>query len=236
MHKNLFRELLISLKFFLVIIPILNGLSYAQLPDRFKEKKLLYRVYFNGIPTGKILFGYLGRKIWEDREVEIVSIDSETKILYLLELNSSERVYLDVQSYLPVKVEREVVFWGREEFIEEFYHQEEGWVKITRNKSKTELIYQEKPIYNIVALLYFFPENIELKPGKELFFNLPTQKLNLKILGERMLSTDKGIRETYFLSGRGKRVFNLWLDKEERLPLRLEFILTLGKIVILRKD
>jgi len=43
-------------------------------------------------------------------------------------------------------------------------------------------------------------------------------------------------RNTYFLVGRGAKRFSLWLDKEKKMPLRLEFISLAGKITVVRKE
>jgi len=56
------------------------------------------------------------------------------------------------------------------------------------------------------------------------------------MVSERQLAVGKEQRDTYFLIGRGAKRFSLWLDKENRLPLRLEFILPLGKVIIRRVE
>ena len=102
------------------------------------------------------------------------------------------------------------------------------------NSKEEEIIYQDVPIQNILALLYFFPENITLKQGEWMSFNLPTQIVKMKLLEERVLNIDKETKNAYFIIGRGAKRFNLWLDKDDRMPLRLEFILPVGKVIIKR--
>ncbi len=72
-------------------------------------------------------------------------------------------------------------------------------------------------------------------------FYLADQEIKIKYIEERSLNTEDGEKETYFLLGRGAKRFSLWLGKETRLPLRIEFILPIGKVSIvkvkqLRKD
>lgn len=203
---------------------------------RFKNKeKLVYEVSFNGIPSGYIEWKYLGKEDVEGKPADVLSVNSGTKIIEVLNLTSREKVFLDSKTHLPLKVERDITLFGKKEFIEEFYNQTEGYVKIVRSnsQSKEELFYQDKPIHNILALLYFFPKDIDLEKDKWMHFNLPTQKIKIKMVSQRVLSVDKKEKNTYFLIGRGAKRFNLWLDKEERLPLRLEFVSPLGKIIIL---
>lgn len=209
-----------------------------NIEERFAGKQsLFYEVSFNGIPTGKIEWQYLGKENVNGRPAEAVSLISDTKILKLLNLESTEKVFLDSSTYLPLVVERDVVFFGKKELIKEVYDQDAGLVTVTKSNSsgKKIILHQKKPIHNILSLLYFFPKDIKLVKGKELYFNLPTQKVKIKMLSETSITFDKKKKEVYFLSGTGDKRFNLWLDKQERTPVKMEFLVPLGKITIIRK-
>lgn len=236
MRKDAFTKIFIL--FISFIVYLLNFAYSENIKERFSgQDSLSYEVFFNGIPSGSIEWHYLGKKDIDGRQVQILSLISDTKILKLLNLESEEKVFLDSGSLLPVKVERDVVFFGKKELIEEIYNQDEGLVTITKNNSSDEetVLHQEKPIHNILSLLYFFPKDIHLVKGKELDFNLPTQKIVIKMLRENKIKVGKVEKEVYFLSGNGGRKFNLWLDKKERIPIKMEFIVPLGKVTILRK-
>ncbi|MCK4916867.1 MAG: hypothetical protein KAJ79_06045 [Candidatus Omnitrophica bacterium] len=226
---------LIFLSFFMYNIS-LNIVLGEDIEERFQgTDKMLYKVYFNGIPSGVIEWEYLGVEAVKGKDTHVLSLDADTKIFKLLNLTSNDKVFLDVETYLPLRVERDVTCFGKKEFIEETYNQKEGIVKILKDNSKEEeIIYQDVPIQNILALLYFFPENITLKQGEWMSFNLPTQIVKMKLLEERVLSIDKKTKTAYFIIGRGAKRFNLWLDKDDRMPLRLEFILPVGKVIIKR--
>ncbi len=181
---------------------------------------------------------YLGRREIDGQAVDVLSVSSDTKIFAFLDLTSKERVYLHSTTHLPLKVERDVVMFGRKELIEEFYDQEQGLVSIKRTPSKKEeeVLRQDKPIHNILALLYFFPQDVDLEKSEWMVFNLPTQKIRIKMIRERELKVGKEKKETYFLIGRGAKRFSLWLDKKYRIPLRIEFIFPLGKITIVKQE
>ncbi len=226
--------------FFLIFI-FSNFFGYDLYAKSIKERlegkdTIRYNVSFNGMPSGFIEWKYLGKEEIDGQYLEVLSVSSDTKILAFFDLTSSERVYLDSINYLPVKVERDILFFGNKELIVENYDQQAGIVRITRTNKKVteEKLIQDKPIHNILALLYFFPDNIPFENGKWLYYNLPTQKIRIKMVRERFLKTKDGKEKTYFLLGRGGKRFSLWLDKENRLPLRLEFIFPMGKIVITR--
>ncbi len=218
---------------------LLSGLCFADsIEDRFgKERFLAYDVFFNGVPTGKIEWQYLGKEVVSGRNVDVILLNSDTNILKLLNLESKEKVFVDSSTYLPLKVERDVVFFGKKEKIKEEYNQATGLITITKSNSseKETFLHAATPIHNILSLLYFFPKDIELVKNKPLYFNLPTQKVTIKMLYENNIKIGKIKKDVYFLSGRGDKRFNLWLDKKERIPLKMEFIVPLGKITILRK-
>ena len=216
-----------------------EGFALAEgIEVRFQSKeKLTYSVYFNGIPSGYIEWKYLGRQEVDGITVDVLSVNSDTNIFNLLNLDSKEKVFLDSKTCLPVKVERDIVFFGKKEIIEETYDQEKGQIKIKRSSSKEpeDELMQDIPIHNILELLYFFPQDVALEAGKWMTFNLPTQKIKIKMVKERVLKVNGVNRDTYFLTGRGAKRFSLWLDKEEKMPLRLEFITLAGKITVVRK-
>ncbi|MDD5194380.1 MAG: hypothetical protein PHQ96_01730 [Candidatus Omnitrophica bacterium] len=200
------------------------------------RQTLTFAISFNGIPSGNLHWRYLGQEVINGQNTDVLEVYSDSKIGRLLNLETKEKVYLDAHTRLPVKVMRDVVFFGRKEFIEEVYNQKEGYVKITRTGAakKEEFLYQNYPIQNILALLYFFPQDIELKKGQTLVFNLPTSKVTVKFYSYRL--TPKSKKEAFFLVGKGAHRFNLWLDKETKAPLRLEFITAAGKIAISPKN
>jgi len=217
-----------------------QGFALAEnIEARFQNKdKLVYSVFFNGVLSGYIEWEYRGRQKVDGVTVDVLSVNSDTNIFNLLELDSKERVFLDSQTSLPIKVERDIVFFGKKEIIEETYDQERGKIKIKRKNSKEpeEMLSQDTPIHNILELLYFFPQDLVLEPDQWMIFNLPTQKIRIKMVKERVLKMNGIDWDTYFLVGRGAKRFSLWLDKEEKMPLRLEFISLAGKITVVRKE
>lgn len=231
--KKFYKYLVISL----IVWCTFDSAFSETVRERFRGKdKLTYKVYFNGFPTGTLEWRYVGKDRVNGRGVDVLSINSTTHILQLLNLESEERVFLDSKTYLPLKVERDIVFFGKKEFIKEIYNQKKGYIKIVRSNhtGKEEILYQDRPIHHIMALLYFFPKDLDLKAGSSFNLNLPTYKVKIKMLSEQEFSTKNGKRLAYYLAGEGQKKFNLWLDRKDRLPLSLEFILPVGKITFIR--
>lgn len=217
--------------------PILNEstqLDYQENSPFKLGEKFNYKVNFNGIYVGRIEWEYSGRLGIDNKLVDVLSLSPNVKILKLFSIQTEEKLYIDSNTHLPLKVERQVKFFGKQEKILEEYNQKENYVKITKVDAKgteEKIIELKAPIHNMIALLYFFPKDIKLRLGESFSFNLPTQKMRIKVTALKMLDTTKGSYEVYVLEGRPRK-FKVWLEKEKRIPLRIEFPVMLGRITI----
>ncbi|MCX7661838.1 MAG: DUF3108 domain-containing protein, partial [Candidatus Omnitrophica bacterium] len=195
-----------------------------------KGGKFTYKVSYNGIYVGNIECIYLGKQNIDNKLADTLELFSDVRILGFFSIQSRERLFIDSSNQLPLKVERKVKYLGKDEEILEEYSQQEGLIKITKKyaKGKTEKRLEVgAPIHNIIALLYFFPQNLKLNPGKQFVFNLPTQKINIRVKDLALFDT----YEAYILEEESRR-FKVWLERDKRIPLRIEFNFFLGRIVI----
>jgi len=197
-------------------------------------EKFLYKVNFNGIYVGRIEWEYLGSLRMDNKLVNVLRLSSNVKILKLFSIQTIEKLYIDFDTHLPLKVERQVKLLGKQEEILEEYNQKENYVKITKvaaSGTEEKIIKLKAPIHNMITLLYFFPRDIKLRLRESLSFNLPTQKIRIKVTALKMVDTARGSYEVYVLEGRPRK-FKVWLEREKRIPLRIEFPVMLGRITI----
>jgi hypothetical protein len=231
------RFLLKMILFPILLVFCVPVMAQPTIEERFADKKILhYQVFFNGVNSGNVSWQYLNKGVLGFRGVDVLRIDSDTKILGVFDLTSHEKIYLDASSSLPVRVERDLLVFGKKELIEEDYNQDEGSVAITKTTADGKLtptiLRQDKPIRHIMALLYFFPSIDGLKVGEKLNFNLPTCKVEVRLHSMRKIIVGGKKREAYFLVGTGGKRFNIWIDKEKKYPIRIEFIFLAGKVSI----
>jgi len=237
--KTIFSRISAAVFFCAVCFVMFAQSGFSQdIKSRFGvDTTLYYKVYFNAIDSGYIKWDYLGREQVNGTAVDVLAIDSNTNILAVLDLNSKEKIFLDAKTHLPLRVERNLVVFGGKEVIAEEYDQQTGQVKITKTakgKTSEQIIKQDVPIHNILDIVYFFPAGQDLSPGKVFSYNLPTQKSQVTVHPDRQIKIGKDKVTAYFVTGRGARKFNLWLDKRNLTPLRVEFYVLAGKISILR--
>lgn len=206
-----------------------------DIQDRFGQHAMVtYKVYCNAIPSGYITWEYQGRQEINGVAVDALYMNSDADIIKIIDIKGKEKIFLDVQTHLPFKVERDLMVFGKKEFIEEWYEQETGSVRVSNNGKET-MYTPGAPVYNILALMYFFPVSLEAEKGREYSFNLPTQKVHITFHREGVLKTSAGNKEVWLLVGKGAKRFNVWMDKVDHLPVRLEFLFPLGKVSIVRQ-
>ena len=160
------------MKKFILLLFVVSFFTVGAFAESIKarfngDSSISYKVYYNGIKVGKLDWEYLGKDIVSGKEVDVIKLNSDAIIFKMLNIQGDEKVFLDSNTGLPVKVERDIVYFGKREFIEEFYNQEEGRVRIIKNNSETteKVLNQEAPIHHILALLYFFPKSCEMEKG-----------------------------------------------------------------------
>jgi hypothetical protein len=195
-------------------------------------EKLSYEVTFNGLKAGTIDFEYLSRK----DNLDLVVVTTKVNVLNIFRIDSKDSVYIDAATCLPQRVERDVVFFGKPEHIIEEYNQKDGWVNVIQEKGgkiKNRIIPQVPPIHNSHSLFFIYPLALENKIGAQLDFNLPLEKVKIKVKELRKGQTSQGEREFYVCEVSPKRIV-LELDKEKRVPLKLEMPALWSKLVITR--
>ncbi|MCM8786498.1 MAG: hypothetical protein NC935_00365 [Candidatus Omnitrophica bacterium] len=202
------------------------------------QESVFYDVYFNDVLVGKIEYSYVGKNFTYENWVEVLLVKTNINVAPLFNLKSHEYIYLDSKTYLPLKVERKINFFGKREVIKEIYNQKKGYVKIYTNgfAKKTKIFYPGKPIQNMLALLYYFPKNLDLDKKSFFSFIFPTNKIDLKVDSLKTLMKNGKTKNVYLIKGLKEKHINVFLEKETKTVLHLSVNLPVGKVLLARKD
>ena len=198
-----------------------------------QAEKFTYEATFNGLKVGTFNFEYKGRK----DNLDLVIVTNKINVLNIFQIDSTESVYIDAYTCLPKRVERQVVFFGKPEYIVEEYNQNDGWVNIVQEKgvkTKNTLIPQKPPIHNAHSLFFVYPLKLEDKIGSSIDYYLPLEKVNIRVKEIRSVATPDGIKQFYVLEVNPKKII-IELERDKRMPLRLEMPVLWGKLVITKK-
>jgi len=142
----------------------------------------------------------------------------------VLGFDDTERIYSDPQTLLPVRVERDIAWFGKENIIEE-YDQKNFTVTIKKKKGKKELppqvLKSDGPVYNGV-LLPFYPRSLsQLAIGWNFEFRLPNR---FKVTLDKIEKIKVGGRQfnAYHFSSMPDK-FEIWIDKNKpQIPLKIQ--------------
>jgi hypothetical protein len=153
--------------------------------------------------------------------------------------NDTETIYADIDSFLPIKIERDIRMLGRKIDIVEEYNQEKNFVKIIRtegSKTTEQTIKSDSQLNSILCLIYLYrlPGNIEL--GKTMTINLPLKKIQVKVNVIKDVTVPAGEFDAFILESQPKG-YNIWFDtSSSRLPLSIDGAIKFGNARLLLED
>jgi hypothetical protein len=211
------------LKKIIVFIPIFSlvlsnyFLSHAEINAyEYAGEKIVYVLKPLG---GRVEYNDLGMVEFQGRSVKLTTFKTE-----VLGFTDTEKIYSAPDTLLPIKVEREVRWFGKENIIEE-YDQKNFTVTVTKLKGKKKIKEQilkgNGSIHNAI-LLAFYPRDIpNLDIGWSFDVRLPNKfeaKLvsidNIKVAGRKF-------KAYHFTSIPNK--FEIWINKDNpRIPLKIK--------------
>ena len=164
------------------------------------------------------------------RDAGIVQLNAKPAQLVIFEthvggFDDVEKIYSDPESFLVMRVERDVSGWFGKEHIVEEYDQANFTGKISKFKGdkKTEetLIKADGPIYNAIILPFYQRKGAPFDKGWSQTFRVP-KKIDVKLTGIEQLAIDGRTYEAYRFSGAPGQ-FDFWISKEKPyVPLKIK--------------
>ncbi len=212
-----------------------SGLAFAaqELPFK-KGEKITYNVNLFGIKIGSSQLQFFGPALLDNKEVELIVLSTN-----VTNLQDVEKIYVDSNSYLPLRVERSVVFFGKKMEIIEDYNLKDNSFTLTKTESgKTtkEVIKSQKPLQNIISLIFLFRKNRTFDIGETFPIALPLLKLQMKVKKIVNFSTANKKYRAYLFESVPKK-YRIWLDESPRkIPLRLDGAVGFGNTAMVMTE
>ena len=187
------------------------------LPFR-KGEKFLYKVKLGIFTVGSAELIFEGRDTLDGRDVYVISLESRLAKVY-----DKEKIYADVNTFNPIRVERDIDIFGKRSKILEEYDQDENYVKIQntrKDKTTTDIIHSDESLQNVISMIYFY-RNSGLKLNSTLDFNFPTKKIKMKVSKLEEITVPKGKYKAFLLESTPKK-YKVWFDTtNKRIPLKI---------------
>jgi hypothetical protein len=192
----------------------------------FREgEKFIYKVKLGALTIGSAELTFEGKSMLDARDVYVIVFEVNSGKIY-----DKEIIYAEPVTFYPLRVDRTVKVFGSSMKIQENYNQDEKFVEIhktQRGKTTVKIIRSDSKLQNIISLVYFYRTS-GLKDGSELNFNLPTQKVKMRVSKIDELRVPKGIYEAYLLESVPKK-YRVWFDdSKDSIPLRIDGAISFG--------
>lgn len=183
-------------------------------------EKITYDVKIGKVSLGKAQFNNLANVQMDGRLLGVMTM--ETK---LTQFTDKERIYTDLETLLPIKVEREVTKLFNKEKITEDYDQNNFTVTIIKNnglKGRKLVIKKTDPIHNALLLPYYVRRIPRLEVGRIIIANLPTRRLEIELDSIQDIKVPAGTFKAYHLKSTPKQI-EIWISTDERrIPLKMQ--------------
>ncbi|MDD5079386.1 MAG: DUF3108 domain-containing protein [Candidatus Omnitrophica bacterium] len=204
-----------------------------EFPERVGEK-IIYDVKMGNVRLGKAEFHHLAKVELNGKTVNQISFKTE-----LFHFVDQEMIYGDPDTYLPLKVVRDILSWPKKEQIIEDYDQQKYHLVITKfvgkNKPQQTEIQRNGPIQNAILLPYCVRRMAKLEQGWTFKANLPTQSFEIQFTGMEDVTVPAGTFKSYHFQSSPSR-FEIWISADQRkIPLKIKGSGGIGYVLLMRE-
>ncbi len=197
-----------------------KGEGIKTMQPNYVGEKIIYDVKLGKLYLGKAQFNNLANEQLDGRFLGVMTM--ETK---LTRFTDTEKIYSDPETLLPIRVERDILNLFIREKITEDYDQNNFTVTIIKNKRVKQeklVIEKESHIHNAVLLPYYVRRIPSLDVGKIIIANLPTRRLEIKLVSIEDIKVPAGTFKAYHFESTPKQI-EIWISTDERrIPLKIQ--------------
>ena len=213
MFKKVYiRVIAIAIFLFCNILMIHNTNSYG-----YEGESITYAIKPLG---GKAEYLDSGLTDLEGRKVQLTVFKTD-----VFGFKDTEKIYSDPETFLPIRVERNIKGWfGKENIIEE-YNQRDFKVTIAKfkrgKKISEQILSADGPIYNAVLVPFYLRKVSDMKVGWSFIFRLP-QKYETRLVSIEEIKVEGKKFSAYHFTGIPDK-FEIWISKDDlQIPLKIK--------------
>lgn len=192
--------------------------SAAQEPSPFfVGEKITYVIKNFGIKAGEATLVFKGPLA--DKTFLIVFRAESFNFL------DEEKIFVNPETFLPVKVQRDLNIFGKKEKITEYYDPQKGVVRVVKvsgGKTTEQVIKKKGDLDNIYSFIYRYRRDGKFRIGDTLTMNLPTKDVEIGMLKKSKLKAAGKKFDAFFMQSNPKK-YKVWFDSsDQRIPLRID--------------
>ncbi len=214
---------------FLIGIPCLCLTPDWVMAMSHKGEKIVYDVS----PVGRAEYDDLGEVVIDGQKLDCVTFRTQ-----MMGFDDTEKIYSDSQSYLPVKVERDVSMWLSKEYLVEQYDQNKFLLTIDKFKAgkkvKQYVFQKDGPLHNAVLLPFYLRTIAYLYIGWEIKARFP-EEFTIRLASFDEITVPAGKFMTYHFTSTPSK-FEIWISRDDpRVPVKIKGLGGLGYTMVMRE-
>jgi hypothetical protein len=148
-----------------------------------------------------------------------------------------EKIYVNTETFAPIKVDRDLNIFGSKEKITEEY--KDGKIVITKTegaKTSTQEIVKDGQIDNIYGTIYRYRAFGKFTPGDEVLLRLPTKDVTLKLEKPVKLKAAGKVYDAFYMPSVPSK-YQVWFDAGgQKIPLKITGAVGMANTTMLMKD
>jgi hypothetical protein len=191
------------------------------------------KIIFAISPMGIAEYNDLGIVEFEGKAVDLVTFRTR-----VIGFDDTEKIYSDPDTYLPLRVERDIRMLLGNEYIIEKYDPHKFTLTITKfkdNKQAEELSFNSSgPIHNAILLPFSLRKVPDLRIGWKMDIRLPN-KFEVKLVSIENVEVPAGKFSAYHFASSPPQ-FEIWISNDDlRLPLKIKDTSGLGYTLLIKE-
>jgi len=221
------------IKYFFVYFAMMHAsIAFGQedVPvDGFKGEKIIYAIS----PVGRAEYNDLGEVVIDGKKFDCVTFRVQ-----VMGFDDTERIYIDKQSRLPVRVERDVSTWLGRQYLVEQYDRKNFQLTIDKYKNKRKIkqyvIKKDGPIHSPVLLPFYLRTIGDLNIGWAIKARFP-EEFVIRLESFDDVTTPTGKYKAYHFTSTPSK-FEIWISKDDlHLPIKVKVLGGFGYTLVMKK-
>lgn len=224
-----------KLIYMIMVILLLTGtaVSEGQAAPFMQGEKITYDIKKLGFKVGEAVLEFKGPVTIAEGPSLLIIFTAEALNFY-----DQEKIYVNPQTFYPIKVERSLDLWGKKEQITEHYA-DDGKIKIVKNaggQQTEEIIKKSGQVDNVYGFLYRYRRDGDFKIGNLFDMNLPTKDLKLRLSEMDRIKAAGEKQEAFFMES-DPTEYKMWFGTSDRhLPLRIDGAVGIGNTKLIMSE
>lgn len=196
------------------------------------HEKITYKIKQLGFKAGTATLEFHGLVSLNQQKVYALTFRTEA-----LRFFDEEKIFFDLETFFPIRVERHLNLWGKKESIIENYTPGKVSIsKFAKGKKTEQVIDKKHRLDNIYCFIYRYRAKGGFVIGDTWPVHLPTREVTMQVIKKTQIKINGHLREAYYLES-DPQGYRVWLSAgPDHVPLRIDGAVGFNKTSLILSD